>query len=106
MPQSIKDADFAATVLKSPLPVLVDFFAPWCGPCRAMHPVMEALEKEYEGKVIFVKMNVDEEHATAGEFNVMSIPTFILFKDGKPVDTFMGARPMEAVKQVLDAAIL
>ena len=106
MPQTVTDADFAAEVLKSPLPVLVDFFAPWCGPCRAMHSVMEDLAKDYEGKVKIVKLNVDEQGQTASEFSVMSIPTFILFKDGKPVKDFMGAQPKEAVRNLIDAALV
>ncbi len=106
MPQTVTDADFATVVLKSPLPVLVDFFAPWCGPCRAMHPVMEDLAKDYEGKVKIVKVNVDEQGQTASDFNVMSIPTFILFKDGKPVKDFMGAQPKEAVRTLIDAALV
>lgn len=105
MPQTVTDADFKTEVLESPLPVLVDFFAPWCGPCRAMHPVMEALNQEYAGKVKIVKVNVDEQQRTAGEFGVMSIPTFIVFKEGEPVKTFMGAQPKETVKQVLDQVL-
>lgn len=106
MPQSITDADFDSEVLKSPLPVLVDFYAPWCGPCKIMHPVMEELAKDYEGKVKIVKMNVDEQSQTAGMFNVMSIPTFVMFKDGQPVKEFRGAQPKENVKQIIDAVLL
>ena len=105
MPQTVTDADFKTEVLESSLPVLVDFFAPWCGPCRAMHPVMEALDQEYAGKVKIVKVNVDEQQQTAGEFGVMSIPTFIVFKNGQPTKTFMGAQPKETVKQVLDQVL-
>ncbi len=71
-----------------------------------MHPVMEDLAKDYEGKAKVVKVNVDEESQIAGMFNIMSIPTFIIFKDGKPVKGFMGAQPKESVKQLLDAVIL
>jgi len=106
MPQSVTDADFDAQVLQSSLPVLVDFFAPWCGPCKMMHPIMEELAKDYEGKVKIVKMNVDEESQVAGSFNVMSIPTFVLFKEGKPVKSFMGAQPKENVKQLIEAALV
>ena len=105
MPQTVTDADFKTEVLESSLPVLVDFFAPWCGPCRAMHPVMEALDSEYAGKVKIVKVNVDEQQQTAGEYGVMSIPTFIVFKNGQPTKTFMGAQPKETVKQVLDQVL-
>lgn len=106
MPTAVTNDTFEAEVLKSPVPVLVDFFAPWCGPCKIMHPVMEDLAKDYEGKAKVVKVNVDEESQIAGMFNIMSIPTFIIFKDGKPVKGFMGAQPKESVKQLLDAVIL
>jgi thioredoxin 1 len=105
MPTAVTDATFETEVIKSDLPVLVDFYAPWCGPCKVMHPVMEDLAKEYEGKAKIVKMNVDEQSQTAGMFGIMSIPTFIIFKDGKPVKGFMGAQPKESVKQLLDAVL-
>lgn len=105
MTQAVTNETFESEVLKSSVPVLVDFFAPWCGPCKIMHPVMEDLAKEYEGKAKVVKVNVDEEQHIAGTFNIMSIPTFIIFKDGKPVKGFMGAQPKESMKQMLDAVI-
>lgn len=105
MPIAVTDATFESEVLKSTLPVLVDFYAPWCGPCKIMHPVMEELSTEYDGRVKVVKVNVDEQQQVAGSFNIMSIPTFIVFKDGKPVKGFMGAQPKESVKQLLDAIL-
>ena len=105
MPKAISDTDFDAEVLKSPLPVLVDFWAPWCGPCKAMNPIIEELAKELEGKVTFVKMNVDENSEFPGKFNVMSIPTFIVFKGGEAVKAFIGAKSKEDMRKEIDAAI-
>lgn len=102
MANPITDAEFEAEVLKSDVPVLVDFWAPWCGPCKAMIPIVEELGEEYDGKVKVVKMNVDENPDTPGKFGVMSIPTFIIFKDGQAVTTFVGAKSKEDVKKELD----
>ncbi len=105
MPASVSDAEFNEHVLASSVPVLVDFWAPWCGPCKAMLPIVEELDKEYAGKVKFVKMNVDECIDVPGQYNVMSIPTFVLIKDGKPVTSFVGARTKEDIKKELDKVI-
>lgn len=103
MSKTISDAEFDAEVLKSPLPVIIDFWAPWCGPCRVMSPLLDELATEYEGKVKVVKMNVDENPEIPGKFGVMSIPTFIIFKNGEMVDSFVGSRPKDDVKKKLDA---
>ena len=105
MPVAITDSQFDAEVLKADLPVLVDFWAPWCGPCKAMLPIIDELEKEYAGKIKFVKINVDENSETPGQFNVMGIPTFIIFKGGKAVAQFVGGRPKEDVKKELDKVL-
>jgi len=105
MSQSITDAEFATEVLKADLPVLIDFWAPWCGPCKAMTPIMDELATEYAGKLKVVKMNVDENIEIPGQFGVMSIPTFIIFKDGSPVDQFVGSKPKDDVKQKIDAVL-
>jgi thioredoxin len=86
----IKDQDFDQEVLKSSLPVLVDFWAPWCGPCRQIAPVVDKLSEEYKGKLKFCKVNVDENHDTASKYHVMSIPTLILFKKGQLVEQTVG----------------
>lgn len=91
MAQKFNDSNFEQEVLKSDIPVLVDFYADWCGPCKMMAPVVDELAAEYEGKVKVGKLNVDESSAAAAKYRVMSIPTFIVFKNGEPVDTLVGA---------------
>lgn len=86
----VTDSDFDTQVLQGKLPVLVDFYADWCGPCKMAEPVLEELSKDYEGKILIVKLNVDQNNATAGKYGVMSIPTTILFKEGKEVDRQVG----------------
>lgn len=105
MSQTVTDGDFDTEVLKSDVPVLVDFWAPWCGPCKSMIPIVDELSTEYEGKVKVVKMNVDENTDSPGKYNVMSIPTFIIFKGGEAVTTFVGAKSKEDMKKELDAVI-
>jgi len=105
MANAITDAEFDAEVLKSDIPVLVDFWAPWCGPCKSMLPIVEELTEEYEGKVKVVKMNVDENSEIPGKFSVMSIPTFIIFKGGEAVTTFVGAKSKEDMKKEFDAVL-
>lgn len=93
---SVTDTSFENEVLKSNQVVLVDFWAPWCGPCRMVAPVLEDIGKEY-AKVKIVKINVDENPVLASQYGVMSIPTMIIFKDGKMVDKFVGALPKPAI---------
>lgn len=104
-PVEIEEAKFNELVLKAKLPVLVDFWAPWCGPCRMVAPVVEELAQDFDGKVGFVKLNVDNSPRVASQYGIMSIPTLMLFKAGKPVDTIIGFRPKAELKKSLDAAL-
>ena len=97
----VSDADFDEKVLKSDIPVLVDFWAAWCGPCRAIAPVIDQLAEEYEGKVKIAKMNVDENPATPGKFGIRAIPTLILFKDGNVVEQITGAVGKTVIENAL-----
>jgi thioredoxin 1 len=90
---NVTDADFQSQVLESDVPVLVDFWAPWCGPCKMAAPVLEKLAGEYEGKLKVCKVNVDEERQIASQHGIMSIPTMFLFKDGQVVDQITGVTP-------------
>lgn len=102
---TITDQNFQKEVLESKVPVVVDFWAPWCGPCRAVTPVIEELAKEYAGKVTVGKINVDENPEVAGQFNVMSIPTVIVFKEGNPITSIVGAQSKATYKQAIDAVV-
>lgn len=93
--------NFENEVMKSNIPVLIDFWAPWCGPCRMMGPIIEQLAEEYEGKAKVGKVNVDEEGELSQAFGVMSIPTIVLVKDGKIVKQAVGARPKAEVEAML-----
>ena len=105
MAQTFNTANFDNEVLQSTEPVLVDFYADWCVPCKMMAPVVEQLAEDYAGKVKIGKLNVDESGEIAGRFRVMSIPTFILFKDGKPAGTIMGAVPPETLQEMIDGSV-
>lgn len=105
MAHNVTDADFEQEVLKASTPVLVDFWAEWCGPCKAMGPVIDELATEYEGKIKVVKVNVDESPESPGKYGVMSIPNFVVFKDGQPVNQFVGVRSKDAMKEELDALV-
>ena len=101
----ITDHNFQKDVLESKLPVLMDFWAPWCMPCRMVSPIIEQLAIEYEGRVVVGKMNVDENPETSSKFGVMSIPTVMLFKDGKSVKSLIGAQRKDNYKKMIDDAL-
>lgn len=96
---------FSAEVENSPIPVFVDFWAEWCAPCRRLAPIVEELSNEYAGKVKFCKVNVEEESELAQRFGIRSIPTMIIFKDGKPVNQLIGLQPKSEILKVLDQLI-
>lgn len=87
----VTDADFEQKVIKSPTPVVVDFWAPWCKPCQMIAPIMDKLAKDYEGRVKFCKLNVDRSPQLASKYGVMSIPFLLFFRDGQPVDQVVGS---------------
>ncbi len=101
----ITDANFDEVVLKSSKPVLVDFWAEWCGPCRMVGPVVEELSKEYEGKAVIGKLNVDFNPKVATDYGIMSIPALLFFKDGKVVDKQVGAVPKHVLANKLNEQI-
>ena len=101
----IDETDFDSTVLKSEVPVFVDFYADWCGPCNMIAPTIEALSEEYAGKVKFVKINVDNSQRLAMKYDIMSIPTSMLFENGTVKDSLIGAYPASAYRQRIDHAL-
>ena len=104
-PMVVGDTNFEDEILKSNTPALVDFWAAWCGPCRAVAPVVEELAEEYDGRISFGKVNVDDNPKTASKYGIMSIPSLILFKNGEPVSNIVGFRPKAELKQGLDAVL-
>ncbi|MBL8216882.1 MAG: thioredoxin TrxC [Bryobacterales bacterium] len=104
-PVLVTDANFAETVTASPLPVLLDLWAPWCGPCRMVAPVLEQLAREWGGRVRVGKLNVDENPRTAARFGVQSIPTLLVLQEGQEVDRMVGAMPKEAIAQRVEGLI-
>ncbi len=104
-PVTITDANFESEVIKSNIPVLIDFWATWCGPCKAIAPIVEDLAKEYDGKVKVGKVDVDNNQQTAIKYGIRSIPTLLIMKDGKINNTIVGAVPKAQIVQKLNAAL-
>jgi thioredoxin 1 len=105
-PQEVTDASFQNDVLESEMPVLVDFWAPWCGPCRMVAPVVDELSDEYDGKVAFYKLNTDENPGIATTYGIRSIPTLLVFKEGDVVGQIVGFRPKKDLAKRLDEALV
>ena len=103
--QVISDQDFESEIVKSDIPALVDFWAPWCGPCRAVAPVVEELASEYAGRIKFTKMNVDDNPTTAANYGIRSIPTLLLFQNGKIVEQIIGAVPKAKIEDSIRKVI-
>ena len=103
-PMNVTDATFAAEVVHSPLPVLLDMWAPWCGPCQRVAPVLDELATEWAGRVRFAKLNVDENPAVASRFNVRSIPTLLVLKQGREVDRIVGLQSKSEIARRLEHA--
>ena len=101
----ITDEDFDQEVIQATIPVLVDFWAAWCGPCKMIAPVLEELAKEYSGRIKIVKMNVDENMETPNNFSVRSIPTLILYKDGSEIDRMVGVVPKSTLEEMIKKAL-
>ena len=103
--QHIRQEDFERAVLKSQTPAVVDFYADWCGPCRMVGPVIESLSQEYSDRVSFAKVDTDANQSLAARYNIMSIPTVMIFKQGRIVDTIIGAAPTQVYRKKIDAAL-
>ena len=104
-PVPINDSEFEQKVLQAEKPVLIDFWAPWCRPCLMVAPIVDELADEYEGRVNFVKMDVDQNPLTASKYGIMSIPTLLIFKNGEPVSHIVGLRSKGDLKKSLDNAL-
>jgi thioredoxin 1 len=104
-PGDVSDSQFESEVLKANMPVLVDFWAPWCGPCRMVEPIVEELADEYSDKVKFLRMNTDDNMSTPTQYGIRALPTLLMFKGGQPVGQLIGFRPKSDLKRVIDQAL-
>ncbi len=104
-PLAVTDAEFEREVLEAELPVLVDFWAEWCGPCHVIAPILEELADEYDGRVKFVKLDTEENFDTGDRYGIRSLPTMLVFKDGQRVDEIMGAHPKKDLVRTLEKVL-
>ncbi len=104
-PMKVDSTNFDSEVKNSDLPVLVDFWAPWCGPCKMISPIVEELAGDYEGKIKVAKINVDDNQELASQFGIRGIPTVMIFKDGEVANSFVGLRPKEDLASALEAVL-
>ena len=104
-PQEVTDAEFEQEVLGADLPVLVDFWAEWCGPCHQIAPILESLAEEYDGKIKFVKVDTEENFETPASYGILSLPTLLVFKEGQQIERITGARPKADLMRYLDKAL-
>ena len=104
-PIHVTDVEFKEKILNSEIPVVVDFWAEWCGPCRMVAPILDDLAKEYDGKITVAKVNVDENPNSAMEYGVRGIPTMLFFKDGEIKETLVGARPKANIESVISSIV-
>ncbi len=104
-PQEITDTEFEQEVLKADLPVVVDFWAEWCGPCKIVSPILERLAEEYDGKIKFVKVDTEENFETPSTDGILSLPTLLVFKEGQQIERIIGARPKADLVRYLDKAL-
>ncbi len=105
MSKAVTDASFTSDVLQSDKPVLVDFWAEWCGPCKKVAPVLDELGKQYGDQIEIVKLNIDENPKTTRDYGVMSIPTLTVFKGGQPVQSVVGAQPKSSLTKLIESAL-
>ena len=104
-PQEVTDAEFEQEVLEADLPVLVDFWAEWCGPCHQIAPILDGLAEEYDGKIKFVKVDTEENFETPSSYGILSLPTLLMFKEGQQIERITGARPKGDLMRYLDKAL-
>lgn len=104
-PFTIDDSNFEQIVLQSEVPILVDFWAPWCRPCLMVAPILDELAEEYSGRVTFARLDVDQNPKIASRYSIMSIPTMLIFKKGEPVSQIVGFKPKQELKRSLDTAL-
>ncbi len=104
-PQEITDTEFEQEVLKADLPVVVDFWAEWCGPCKVISPILEGVAEEYDGKIKFVKVDTEENFETSESYGILTLPTLLVFKGGQQIERITGARPRGDLQRYLDKAL-